>query len=79
MARWRYGRSSKTITGSVRSLLYDHPFRSMKTLAAWILFIAPLQRVLYLRHDKGGPLGGCLLCVSGDGTIAVIALDNYSL
>jgi len=51
----------------------------MKTLAGWILFIAPLQRVLYLRHDKGGPLGGCLLCVSGDGTIAVIALDNYSL
>lgn len=51
---------------------------SMKTLARWVLFIAPLQRVLYLRYDKGGPLAGCLLCVSGDGTIAVIALDDYS-
>ncbi|KAH9983707.1 hypothetical protein BJV74DRAFT_849553 [Russula compacta] len=51
---------------------------SMKILARWILFIAPLQRVLYLRYDKGGPLRGCLLCVSGDGTIAVIALDDYS-
>ena len=51
----------------------------MKTLARWVLFIAPLQRVLYLRYDKGGPLAGCLLGVSGDGTIAVIALDDYSL
>ncbi|KAH9990289.1 hypothetical protein BJV77DRAFT_1013521 [Russula vinacea] len=51
---------------------------SMKTLVRWILFIVPLQRVLYVRYDKDGPLGGCLLCVSGDGTIAVIALDNYS-
>ncbi|KAI9511385.1 hypothetical protein F5148DRAFT_1323298 [Russula earlei] len=51
---------------------------SMKTLARWILFITPLQRVLHQRYDKGGPLGGCLLCVSGDGTIAVIALENYS-
>lgn len=50
----------------------------MKTLARWVLFITPLQRVLYLRYDKGGPLAGCLLCVSGDGTIAVIALDDYS-
>lgn len=51
----------------------------MKTMARWILFIAPLQRVLYIKYDKGGPLAGCLLCVSGDGTIAVISLDSYSL
>ncbi|KAH9040230.1 hypothetical protein EDB84DRAFT_1587571 [Lactarius hengduanensis] len=50
---------------------------SMKTLARWVLFISPLQRVLHLRHDKGGPLRGCLLCIAGDGTIAVIALDDY--
>ncbi|KAH8982187.1 hypothetical protein EDB86DRAFT_2812394 [Lactarius hatsudake] len=49
----------------------------MKTLARWVLFISPLQRVLHLRYDKGGPLRGCLLCVAGDGTIAVIALDDY--
>ncbi|KAI0298119.1 hypothetical protein B0F90DRAFT_1818820 [Multifurca ochricompacta] len=50
---------------------------SMKTLARWVLFLSPLQHVLHLRYDKGGPLRGCLLCVSGDGTIAVIALDDY--
>ncbi|KAH9175602.1 quinon protein alcohol dehydrogenase-like superfamily [Lactarius sanguifluus] len=50
---------------------------SMKTLARWVLFISPLQRVLHLRYDKGGPLRGCLLCIAGDGTIAVIALDDY--
>jgi hypothetical protein len=57
----------------------NDPSRSMKTLARWVLFISPLRRVLYLRYDKGGPLMGCLLCVSGDGTIAVIALDDYNL
>lgn len=50
---------------------------SMKTLARWVLFISPLQRVLHLRYDKGGPLRGCLLCIAGDATIAVIALDDY--
>ncbi|KAF8260917.1 hypothetical protein EI94DRAFT_1747183 [Lactarius quietus] len=50
---------------------------SMKTLARWVLFISPLQRVLHLRYDKGGPLRGCLLSIAGDGTIAVIALDDY--
>ncbi|KAI0265617.1 hypothetical protein BC834DRAFT_824867 [Gloeopeniophorella convolvens] len=50
---------------------------TLKMLARWTLFISPLERVLHLRHDKGGPLRGCLLCISGDGTIAVIALDEY--
>lgn len=50
---------------------------SMKTLARWVLFVSPLKRVLHLRYDKGGPLRGCLLCISGDGTSAVIALDDY--
>jgi len=59
-------------------MLDDHPSRSMKTLARSVLFIVPLQSVLLLRYDKGGPLGGCLLCVSGDGTIAVMALENYN-
>jgi hypothetical protein len=68
----------RQVTGSIRSQA-DHHFRSLKTLAGWVIFIAALQRVLYLRYDKGGPLEGCLLCVSGDGTIAVIALENYSL
>jgi len=69
----------RSIVGKDRSLTDDNPFRTMKTLARWVLFIAPLQRVLYMRYDKGGPLGGCLLCVSSDGTIAVIALDDYNL
>lgn len=51
----------------------------MKTLARWVLFISPLQRVLHLKYDKGGPLRGCLLCIAGDGTIAVITLDDYQL
>jgi hypothetical protein len=67
------------MVGRLRLLADYRYFRSLKTLARWVLFIAPLQRVLLLKYDKGGPLAGCLLCVSGDGTIAVIALENYSL
>jgi WD repeat-containing protein 7 len=67
------------MVGRVRPPADCRHSRSLKTLARWVLFIAPLQRVLLLRSDKGGPLAGCLLCVSGDGTIAVIALENYSL
>ena len=69
----------RPVVGKDGSLLDDHLFRTMKTLARWVLFIVPLQRVLYMRYDKAGPLGGCLLCVSGDGTIAAIALDSYNL
>lgn len=67
------------MVGRVRLPTDCRHFRSLKTLAGWVLFIAPFQRVLLLRYEKGGPLAGCLLCVSGDGTIAVIALENYSL
>lgn len=79
MAQLQYGRLSKFNARDRLTPSDRQPSRSMRTLARWVLFISPLQRVLHLRHDKGGPLKGCLLCISGDGTIAVIALDDYQL
>ena len=56
------------------------PFQIYEDLGAMGSVHRPTSlQILYLRYDKDGPLAGCLLCVSGDGTIAVIALDDYSL
>ncbi|THH17275.1 hypothetical protein EW146_g3520 [Bondarzewia mesenterica] len=50
---------------------------SLKLLARWTIFITPLVDVVQVNQDRGGPLRGCTLCVSLDGTIAVIAIDEY--
>ena len=58
----------------------DHLTRStLKLCARWTLFNTPLARVITLDDDKVGRLHGCVLCVSQDGTIAVVAVDGYEL
>ncbi|CAL1713651.1 unnamed protein product [Somion occarium] len=48
---------------------------SLRLLARWTVFINPLSRVLVLQTASW--LRGCVFCISQDGTIAVIALDEY--
>ncbi|KAF7290909.1 WD-REPEATS-REGION domain-containing protein [Mycena chlorophos] len=45
--------------------------------ARWTLFTTPLARVVHFRDDKLSPLRGCVLCISQDGTVAVIVVDGF--
>ncbi|TFK39093.1 hypothetical protein BDQ12DRAFT_683016 [Crucibulum laeve] len=45
--------------------------------ARWIVFTTPLLHVMQFHEDKTGPLRGCVLCISQDGTIAVIVIDGF--
>lgn len=51
-------------------------FRTFKLLAKWTIFTVPLAQVINL-HE--GRLRGCALCISKDGTIAVIGIDGFQL
>ncbi|KAJ6584436.1 hypothetical protein B0H19DRAFT_1105047 [Mycena capillaripes] len=44
--------------------------------ARWTIFTTPLTSVVQFRNEKG-PLRGCVLCISQDGTIAVIVVDGF--
>ncbi|KAK2465293.1 hypothetical protein APHAL10511_002647 [Amanita phalloides] len=50
---------------------------TLKICARWTLFTTQLCHVIQLPVERTGPLCGCLLCVAEDGTIAVIALDDF--
>ncbi|KAH7909671.1 WD40-repeat-containing domain protein [Hygrophoropsis aurantiaca] len=52
---------------------------TLQLRARWTIFLRPLQRVIQLHNEKVGPLRGCALCISGDGTIAVIVIDGFDL
>ncbi|KAJ7626280.1 hypothetical protein DFH06DRAFT_737359 [Mycena polygramma] len=45
--------------------------------ARWTIFTTPLTSVVQFRDEKQGPLRGCVLCISQDGTIAVIVVDGF--
>ncbi|KAJ7465077.1 hypothetical protein FB451DRAFT_1262556 [Mycena latifolia] len=45
--------------------------------ARWTIFTTPLASVIQFRNEKQGPLRGCVLCISRDGTIAVIVVDGF--
>ncbi|KAJ6554909.1 hypothetical protein DFH09DRAFT_1493798 [Mycena vulgaris] len=45
--------------------------------ARWTIFTTPLASVIQFRDEKQGPLRGCVLCMSRDGTIAVIVVDGF--
>ncbi|KAH9932736.1 WD40 repeat-like protein [Epithele typhae] len=52
----------------------------ISTLAAcarWTVFTTPLAQVISLHDEDVGRLHGCVLCVSQDGTVAVVAIDDY--
>ncbi|KAI0365315.1 WD40 repeat-like protein [Pilatotrama ljubarskyi] len=49
---------------------------TLKLHARWTMFTTPLARVISLHDSQVGRLHGCVLCVSQDGTIAVVAVDG---
>ncbi|KAG6372767.1 hypothetical protein JVT61DRAFT_7165 [Boletus reticuloceps] len=53
----------------------------LKLCASFVQFIAPLLYVVQVRQQEehAGPLRGCGLCISMDGTIAVIAMDGFEM
>ncbi|KAH9922915.1 WD40 repeat-like protein [Fomitopsis serialis] len=51
--------------------------QSLSLRARWTMFTEPLAQVVHLKGDSIGRLRGCTLCISQDGTIAVIAIDGY--
>jgi hypothetical protein len=52
---------------------------TFELVAQWCIFTAPLSKVVQLEVEKNAPLYGCALCVSRDGTIAVIVVDGFQL
>ena len=63
-----------------KELLKSHAsISSLKLLARWIVFTTPLKDVVKLQREKGAPFTGCSLCISQDGTIAVLDLVDRQL
>lgn len=56
--------------------LRTSPNRSLKLLARWIVFTTALSEVIPLLD---GRLRGCALCISRNGAIAVVAVDEAQL
>ena len=54
-------------------------FRALKLEGRWVQFIEPLVDVVHLQEKTIGRMMDCCMCVSADGTIAVIAADTLSL
>lgn len=52
---------------------------SLELCARWTVFTTPLAHATQIRDEKAGLLNGCVLCVSEDGTIAVIVVDGLQL
>ncbi|PCH40400.1 WD40 repeat-like protein [Wolfiporia cocos MD-104 SS10] len=51
--------------------------RSLALLVRWTVFTAPLAYVIHVNGEDVGRLKGCVLCISQDGTIAVITIDGH--
>lgn len=54
---------------------------SLKLQARFTPFIVPLTRIAQVLQsdENAGPLRGSLLCVSGDGTIAVVSMEGFEM
>ncbi|VDB82793.1 unnamed protein product [Peniophora sp. CBMAI 1063] len=52
-------------------------FDTLKLLNRWTIFTTPLKDVVKLQREKGDPFTACLLCISQDGTIAVLDLIDH--
>ncbi|KAH9950696.1 WD40 repeat-like protein [Amylocystis lapponica] len=50
---------------------------TLKLCVRWTIFTTPLVQVIQLREEGVGRLRGCILCISHDGTIAVVTLDDF--
>ncbi|KAG5219971.1 WD repeat-containing protein [Salix suchowensis] len=65
----QFGHQSESLPSAVSS--------SLKLCARWTIFTTSLLNVLQFPDDRG-VLGGCILCVAEDGTIAVVVVDGFS-
>lgn len=52
---------------------------SLELRARWTIFTSPLDHVTQFIGENEGPLRGCVLCISEDGTVAVIVIDGLQL
>ncbi|KAF8065183.1 hypothetical protein FPV67DRAFT_1501698 [Lyophyllum atratum] len=59
--------------GSIAFWTIDH----LKLCARWTLFTTCLSSAIQVEDTQNGPLKGCVLCISTDGTIAVIVVDGF--
>lgn len=66
-----------SIPGYLETNLRDCYHRTLKLLARWTLFLQPLSKVVVPGDESH--LKGCILAISEDGSVAVIALDEYQL
>ncbi|KAI0345585.1 hypothetical protein BDW22DRAFT_1426257 [Trametopsis cervina] len=64
---------NRIIAGSDDGSIAIFSQESMQLLARWTVFIEPLQRIISVSK---GRLTGCILCISRDGSIALVALDE---
>jgi hypothetical protein len=51
----------------------------LRLCARWTVSTTLLVSVLQVDETQSGPLKGCVLCISADGTIAVIVIDGFQL
>ena len=54
-------------------------YSTFELAARWTIFTTPLFKVVQFHGEDAGPLHGCILCISRDGTIATIAIDGFQL
>ncbi|GLB39841.1 putative WD40 repeats [Lyophyllum shimeji] len=59
--------------GSIAFWTIDH----FKLRARWTLFTTCLSSVIQIEATLSSPLRGCVLCISVDGTVAVIVVDGF--
>lgn len=78
MARSHFGRRSVSFL-ALDNICTDSLFSTLALCARWTIFTTPLISVVQFRAQTQGPLRGCVLCISQDGTIAVIVVDGFQL
>lgn len=80
MAAWPSGPKSICLYSLHDTNATDNALSSSLELRArWTIFTSPLAHVTQFPDETAGPLKGCVLCVSEDGTVAVIVIDGLQL
>ncbi|KAI0823988.1 WD40 repeat-like protein [Trametes gibbosa] len=69
-------RERVVVGGSDDGTIAVWALESLKLCARWTVFTTPLACVVSLEDEDVGRLHGCMLCISQDGTIAVVAVDG---
>ncbi|KLO15934.1 hypothetical protein SCHPADRAFT_823938 [Schizopora paradoxa] len=79
IVRRDHPRQSVIIGGGDDGSINFWDFSSLKLHARSIAFVEPLTGVCYVEEEGTGKLRGCSLCISQDGTIAVVAMDALEI